>query len=235
MAHGADPFLKNQESQSPVDLASAEDVRSLLQDAMASQQLVPTSSAPNSRPPSVAQNPAPPVNSTETVVMPSGASMTLSVPVPTRASMSMSVPEGCAKADGAEAGSIVNVNAFLASMQLEHLLELFEREQITLDILAEMGHEDLKQVGVTAYGFRHKLIKGMEKLVSSYGGMWSTPLNPGTLLVDLLADDKEFVAVEEEMQNSIREHRDNGHAGGIFMRYNIVRVSRQLVIHLLWG
>lgn len=107
---------------------------------------------------------------------------------------------------------------------MEHLFEIFEREQITLDILAEMGHEDLKQVGITAYGFRHKLIKGMERLMASCGALWPTPSNPGTLLVDLLIDDKEFIAVEEEMQNSIREHRDNGHAGGIFSRYNIVRV-----------
>jgi tankyrase len=52
---------------------------------------------------------------------------------------------------------------------LDHLQELFEREQITLDILAEMGHEDLKQVGVSAYGYRHKLIKGIDKLCSSAG------------------------------------------------------------------
>jgi len=38
LAHGADPFLKNQEGQSPFDLASADDVRCLLQDVMASQQ-----------------------------------------------------------------------------------------------------------------------------------------------------------------------------------------------------
>lgn len=110
-------------------------------------------------------------------------------------------------------------------MGLEHLIELFEREQITLDILAEMGHEDLKQVGVSAYGFRHKLIKGMERLIINSGSLWATPANPGTLLVDLLGDDKEFLAVEEEMQNTVREHRDNGHSGGIFTRYNIVRVS----------
>lgn len=52
-------------------------------------------------------------------------------------------------------------------MGLEQLLELFEREQITLDILAEMGHEDLKQIGVAAYGFRHKLIKGMSLLANN--------------------------------------------------------------------
>lgn len=116
---------------------------------------------------------------------------------------------------------------------MEHLLEIFEREQITLDILAEMGHEDLKQIGISAYGFRHKLIKGMERLVASCGGFWSTPSNPGTLLVDLLTDDKEFITVEEEMQNSIREHRDNGHAGGVFVRYNIIRVSASVLFILL--
>lgn len=55
------------------------------------------------------------------------------------------------------------------SLGLDHLMDLFEREQITLDILAEMGHEDLKQIGVSAYGYRHKLIKGIEKLISQTG------------------------------------------------------------------
>lgn len=58
---------------------------------------------------------------------------------------------------------------FLCSLGLEHLLELFEREQITLDILGEMGHEDLKQIGISAYGYRHKLLKGIEKLYSNNG------------------------------------------------------------------
>lgn len=54
--------------------------------------------------------------------------------------------------------------------------------------------------------------------------------NPGTLLVDLLPDDKEFLAVEEEMQATIREHRDNGQSGGYFNRYNIMRVIIQSVL-----
>lgn len=53
--------------------------------------------------------------------------------------------------------------------------------------------------------------------------------NPGTLLVDLLPDDKEFLAVEEEMQATIREHRDNGQSGGYFNRYNIIRVKAILL------
>lgn len=62
LAHGADPFLKNQEGQSPVDLATADDVHCLLQDAMASQQVVPSvspslmngsSTGHSNRPPSI--------------------------------------------------------------------------------------------------------------------------------------------------------------------------------------
>jgi tankyrase len=46
------------------------------------------------------------------------------------------------------------------------------------------------------------------------------PSNPGTLLVNLLGEDKEFMAVEEEMQSTMREHHEI-----IFCRYNIDRVS----------
>jgi tankyrase len=42
LAHGADPILKNQEGQMPIDLASAEDVKCLLQDAMPSNVVLPT-------------------------------------------------------------------------------------------------------------------------------------------------------------------------------------------------
>ena len=63
----------------------------------------------------------------------------------------------------------MSMGAFLASQGLEQLREHFDREHISVDILAEMAHEDLKQIGVTAFGHRHKLIKGIEKLVSGNG------------------------------------------------------------------
>lgn len=127
LAHGADPFLKNQEGQAPVDLSSADDVRCLLQDAMASQQAVPTaSSSTSARPPSVglshatAATPAPPMNS-ETVIMPSGASMMLSVPMFGRNSGAMSAAEGSScgdsvkssEADGQEFSNVPTVASFL--------------------------------------------------------------------------------------------------------------------------
>ncbi|MGH0169523.1 UNVERIFIED_CONTAM: hypothetical protein FKN15_056963 [Acipenser sinensis] len=50
--------------------------------------------------------------------------------------------------------------------------------------------------------------------------------NSGTILIDLAPDDKEFQSVEEELQSTIREHRDGGHAGGVFNRYNIIKIQK---------
>lgn len=58
--------------------------------------------------------------------------------------------------------------------------------------------------------------------------------NMSTLLIDLLKDDKEFMAVEEELQSTIREHRDNGQSGGIFSCYNVIRVSFYLINFIIW-
>lgn len=140
--------------------------------------------------------------------------------------------------------------------------EIFEREQVTIDILLEMGHEELKQIGVHAYGHRHRLLKGFccknilfniiltnpdclgvekyySQLTVSVAGadVWSSPglatpsgastASPtamGTMLIDLCTEDQEYITVEEEMQSTIREHKDNGHAGGVFSRYNVIKV-----------
>ena len=41
--------------------------------------------------------------------------------------------------------------------------QLFEDEQITMEILAEMSNEQLREIGIAAYGARHKILKGVEK------------------------------------------------------------------------
>lgn len=107
MAHGADPFMKNQENQTPIELASAEDVKCLLQDAMtisiSNQSLNTTSglvcglNSSNSNHQSILVSPS---METETVTLPTGASMTLSVPVPLTPSRSCLSP-----AQGAESHS----------------------------------------------------------------------------------------------------------------------------------
>ena len=191
LAHGADPTLKNQEGQTPLDLCSADDVKCLLQDAMPTTLALPTTtktSVPNANPrPSSSMTFGPPAG-TDNVVMPSGTTFPLA-PV---AAVSSSLPNSACPAgigvgfpmphpgDGCidfsksemvtpETSLNMSLTAFLASLGLEQLREVFEREQISVDILSEMGHEDLKQIGISAFGHRHKLIKGIEKLLSGNG------------------------------------------------------------------
>uniref|UniRef100_A0A8C7Z3E4 Poly [ADP-ribose] polymerase n=1 Tax=Oryzias sinensis TaxID=183150 RepID=A0A8C7Z3E4_9TELE len=137
---------------------------------------------------------------------------------------------GSDRKDGEMAVLDMNISQFLKSLGLEHLRDIFEREQITLDVLVDMGHEELKEIGINAYGHRHKLIKGVERLLGGQQG--ANPYltfhcaNQGTILIDLSPDDKEYQSVEEEMQSTIREHRDGGNAGGVFSRYNIIKIQK---------
>lgn len=130
LAHGADAFMKNQENQTPTELATAEDVKCLLQDAM-------TVSIGNQNPssPNIYMNTASSSQqstfvspTTETITLPSGASMTLSVPVPHTPSRSCMSP-----AQGAESHSdigdepneidaITSVASFLIRLVNQHKL-----------------------------------------------------------------------------------------------------------------
>ncbi len=40
---------------------------------------------------------------------------------------------------------------------------LFEREQVSMAILAEMGHEQLREIGVSAFGARHTILECVDK------------------------------------------------------------------------
>lgn len=100
MAHGADPFLQTQEGQTPLDLASADDVRSLLQDAMASH---PSAPAVQMQPIIVQQ--------TETVVMPSGASVSL--PMPYFRGDGCSTPVSNVEGSSQCNSTVTNIPAFL--------------------------------------------------------------------------------------------------------------------------
>ena len=53
---------------------------------------------------------------------------------------------------------------FLGSVQLESLVELFQKEHITMDVLVEMSNEDLQSIGVTAFGHRHKILRKVKDL-----------------------------------------------------------------------
>uniref|UniRef100_A0A8C2Z516 Poly [ADP-ribose] polymerase n=1 Tax=Cyclopterus lumpus TaxID=8103 RepID=A0A8C2Z516_CYCLU len=230
LAHGADPTMKNQEGQTPLDLATADDIRALLIDAM------PPDALPSCLKPQatvvrgVVISPSP---------SPSCLSAASSIDNLTTPLGDITVGGATGPADGAASGSDrkegetlldMTINQFLKSLGLEHLRDTFQREQISLDVLADMGHEELKEIGINAYGHRHKLIKGIERLLGGQQG--ANPYltfhcsSQGTVLIDLATDDKEFQSVEEELQSTIREHRDGGNAGGVFSRYNIIKIQK---------
>ena len=74
-------------------------------------------------------------------------------------------------AEGERSLETMSVGSFLSNIQLEQLRDIFEQEQITMDILVEMGHDELKDIGINAYGHRHKILKGVEKLLSGKGNV----------------------------------------------------------------
>ena len=41
--------------------------------------------------------------------------------------------------------------------------------QITMDVLVETGQEQLKEIGITAYGHRHKILKGVKERLAGVG------------------------------------------------------------------
>uniref|UniRef100_A0A8C8CIQ3 Poly [ADP-ribose] polymerase n=1 Tax=Oncorhynchus tshawytscha TaxID=74940 RepID=A0A8C8CIQ3_ONCTS len=224
LAHGADPTMKNQEGQTALDLATADDIRALLMDAMPPDAL-PSCFKPQATVVSAGSVISP--ASTPSCLSAASSIDNLAGPLNELGAAGTSgVADGATGSDRKEG----ECDQFLKSLGLEHLRDIFEREQISLDVLADMGHEELKEIGINAYGHRHKLIKGVERLLGGQQG--ANPYltfhcaNQGTVLIDLAPDDKEGQSVEEEMQSTIREHRDGGNAGGVFSRYNIIKIQK---------
>ncbi|XP_071948207.1 poly [ADP-ribose] polymerase tankyrase-1-like [Antedon mediterranea] len=221
LAHGADPTMKNQEGQAPLDLTTAEDVRALLLDAMPPMTTTTTTTATKS-PPSINCGLRGPTTGTASASS-SNYSMAVGGVAGSGDGMAERKPtEGASPLD-------MNIGTFLRSIQLDPLRDIFEREQITMDILVDMGHEELKEIGINAYGHRHKIIRGVERVIG--GNMGPNPRiavapSQGSILIDLTPADKEYQSVENGMQATVREHRDQGHAGGIFSCYNIIKIHK---------
>ncbi|XP_032648990.1 poly [ADP-ribose] polymerase tankyrase-2 isoform X3 [Chelonoidis abingdonii] len=238
LQHGADVNAQDKGGLIPLHNAAsygADDVNALLTAAM------PPSALPSCYKPqviNVSQTTGPTADSLSSV--PSSPSNLSAASSLDNLSGSFSELPSVVGTNGAEGAAVLekkevpgvdfSINQFVRNLGLEHLIDVFEREQITLDVLVEMGHKELKEIGINAYGHRHKIIKGVERLISGQQG-----LNPyltlntsgsGTILIDLSPDDKEFQSVEEEMQSTVREHRDGGHAGGVFNKYNFLKIQK---------
>jgi hypothetical protein len=154
---------------SPVFVLQADDVHALLQDAMPPAVQPPSltkSSINLGNSSDASSNNSVTFNASDLGVA-AGASGNSA-----GASMSLTA-EGCnmerTMAEGERSIDSMSVSAFLNSVGLEQLVCVFEKEQISMDILVEMGHDELKEVGINAYGHRHKILKGLEKLAASKG------------------------------------------------------------------
>ena len=169
--------------------------------------------------------PIQPQQESETLLMPSGASLTLYQWETTNTSGSGENIIDLSPTMSSE-NNIMSIQQVLLTLGLTQLCPVFEREDISVDVLCDMSHEDLRAVGVSAYGHRHKLIKAAQRIRQHSASSLSSSVGSGTLLISLPLEDREFVAVEEEMQKTIREHRDNGHAGGVFCKFNVVTVQK---------
>uniref|UniRef100_A0A674EWY0 Poly [ADP-ribose] polymerase n=1 Tax=Salmo trutta TaxID=8032 RepID=A0A674EWY0_SALTR len=227
LEHGADVNAQDKGGLIPLHNAAsygADDIRALLMDAM------PPDSLPSCfKPQATVVSAGSVISPASTPSCLSAASSIDNLAGPLNelgAAGTSGVADGATGSDRKEG----ECDQFLKSLGLEHLRDIFEREQISLDVLADMGHEELKEIGINAYGHRHKLIKGVERLLGGQQG--ANPYltfhcaNQGTVLIDLAPDDKEGQSVEEEMQSTIREHRDGGNAGGVFSRYNIIKIQK---------
>jgi len=88
------------------------------------------------------------------------------------------VGDGCEKRLVTEQTSSViglenlSIAKFLDDIGLGCLQDIFDKEQITMDILVEMGHDELKDIGISAYGHRHKILKRIERITMLYGTLF---------------------------------------------------------------
>ena len=123
------------------------------------------------------------------------------------------------------------VRAFLRGIDMELFADLFEKEHICLEILREVSHKDLKDIGILAYGDRHRILKSITVDSCASPSLDVTAKELTTTLVELDRKDRDFLSVSSEFVESIREHKDN--KGGIFNSYEIVKIER-IVNSRLW-
>ncbi|XP_073238296.1 poly [ADP-ribose] polymerase tankyrase-1-like [Porites lutea] len=237
LAHGADPTMKNQEGQTALDLATAEDVKCLLSDAMMAYVAPAT--------PNVTSPPATPNSSNSSPLSPANASLLANSPAGSGdgAVNKRSISEAQGAGDTriilpGHPGLDLDVGEFLDSLQLNNLKDIFEKEQISWDVLVDMGHEELKEIGIHAFGHRHKILKAVKEKLSGLpelgGGPFTYSSQQETVVHDLPTDDKDYISVAEEMQSTVVKHKkDGGQSGGVFDSYIIVRIQR-VINKRLW-
>ena len=180
--------MRNQDNQTALDLATADDVRALLTSAMPTSTRKTTSLArPLSIESSTRQPNAIGSDKIRSETGAAGTSTTSSSSTTTskpsavkgedgerrnsssRLNENNETGDGCVDLDSEQkrsrdSTSEMSVREFLDKLTLdnaEFYASLFEKEKICMEVLSDMQHEELKEIGIDAYGVRHKIIKGL--------------------------------------------------------------------------
>ena len=210
IAHGANAHERNQDNQTPLDLTTADDVKSLLLDAMSIPVSPSTTIAHFRTTPTLAVREPLSILGTETdphsrqrlssaSSQPPSSLLVRHLPSGDGSMSLITDEEHREQALNMTMDEFLGLCQFQSSQQQDPLRDLFEREHITLDILAEMTHNDLKEIGITAYGQRHKLLKGIERLYKQAKDPWSNIPDRGSIFIELDPTDREYRLVEDEV------------------------------------
>ena len=77
-----------------------------------------------------------------------------------------------------------------------------------MDVLMDMSHDNLASIGITAFGHRHKILRKVKELAHTGGAEPAVPVGVatakhiGTQLIELGHNDKDYIAVSEEVRVS---------------------------------
>ncbi|KAK6112466.1 Ankyrin repeats (3 copies) family protein [Brugia pahangi] len=137
---------------------------------------------------------------------------------------------------GSEKGGNENETKFsmedyLRSIGLSSLSNLFAKEKITLDVLAIMTHDDLKAIGIDAFGTRFRLLKNIGKCIRKSNESRNSPSNVqvpvsiGTVLVQIEPSNEVFQQIEKGLNSTIVSHRDLG-LGGMYTKFEVLEVQK---------
>uniref|UniRef100_A0A915Q6N0 Poly [ADP-ribose] polymerase n=1 Tax=Setaria digitata TaxID=48799 RepID=A0A915Q6N0_9BILA len=157
---------------------------------------------------------------------------------------------GNEKVEYVEHDTKLSMKEYLLSIGLSSLIDLFVKEQITLDVLAIMTHDDLKAIGIEAFGTRFRLLKNIRKYMRKTEGVLPASdafncepnnekgnenrISPnniqatvavGTMLVQIDRSNKLFQQIEEGLNSTIVPHRDLG-LGGTYTKFEVVEIQK---------
>lgn len=235
LEHGIDVTIKNQDGKTALDLAVAEDIKILLEEAMPRQITSTKQSTSKSLSNSIGKiGSIRPRDASQTreqsaiagALSPSGSGNDLASSYNGSSNSNLNTHhndfysqslyslqsisetgDGCMDLDSEQSRNQVNTDQMTIKNFLNRIdesfeklyLKIFENEKITMEILAEMTNDQLKEIGINAYGARYKIMKGVEKYYKQVKDPFFNCPSTGSLVIELDVNDTEYEMVRNEV------------------------------------